>query len=350
MPSQRLAVRIVKWQRTHGRNNLPWQNTRDPYRVWLSEIMLQQTQVATVIDYYHRFLDRFPTVADLANADIDEVLAMWAGLGYYARARNLHACAKAVAKQWAGTFPNTATDLQTLPGIGASTAAAIAAFCHGERAAILDGNVKRVLTRYFAMPDDITLSSTTLRLWEIAEREVPSQRHLATEPDAMARYTQGMMDLGATVCTRIKPKCNLCPLKPSCAAAKLGTPQAFPVKAPKKRVKPTRDIDLLWLTWHGHVLLEKRPDQGVWGGLWCLPVDTNLAIELGLGKPTRMASFAHELTHFRMVITPWKLEVEAGKNSLPGVCEPRRWVPMSELTDYGLPKPVRALLDEGDGR
>lgn len=350
MPGQRLSVSIVDWQRTHGRNNLPWQNTRDPYRVWLSEIMLQQTQVATVIDYYHRFLDRFPKVTDLANADIDEVLAMWAGLGYYARARNLHACAKAVAHQWAGIFPNTAADLQTLPGIGASTAAAIAAFCHGERAAILDGNVKRVLTRYFAIPEDITLSTTTTRLWEIAKREVPSLKHVIAEPDAMTRYTQGMMDLGATVCTRTKPKCDVCPLKQTCIAAKLGTPEAFPVKTKKTRVKPTRDIDLLWLTCDKCVLLEKRPDQGVWGGLWCLPADTNLANELGLGTPIRMASFVHELTHFRMVITPWRLDNTVGCTSSPSVTEPRRWVPLAKLSDYGLPKPVRGLLDDGSTR
>ena len=351
MANQRLAMRVVNWQRKHGRNNLPWQNTRDAYRVWLSEIMLQQTQVATVIDYYHRFLNRFPSVADLAEADIDEVLAMWAGLGYYARARNLHACARAVAQQWAGTFPKTAADLQTLPGIGASTAAAIAAFCYGEQAAILDGNVKRVLTRYFAIPEDITRTATTRQLWQIAQREVPDQKHLSAEPDAMARYTQGMMDLGATICTRAKPKCDICPLKQSCAAAKLGTPEAFPVKATKKRIKPTRDIDLLWLTCNGHVLLEKRPDQGVWGGLWCLPANTGAATELGLGTPMRMASFAHELTHFRMVITPWRLEViEASNKRLPKVVDvpsPLRWVSLAELGDYGLPKPVRALLGEG---
>lgn len=347
MPGQRLALRIVSWQRTHGRNNLPWQNTRDPYRVWLSEIMLQQTQVATVIDYYHRFLGRFPSVNDLASADIDEVLMMWAGLGYYARARNLHACAKAVASDWQGEFPKCAAELQTLPGIGASTAAAIAAFCYGERAAILDGNVKRVLTRYFAMPEDITLAATTTRLWEIASREVPTEKHVIAEPDAMARYTQGMMDLGATVCTRSKPKCDACPLKQNCAAAKLGTPEAFPVKTSKKRAKPIRDMDLLWATCHDHVLLEKRPDKGVWGGLWCLPADTSLADTLGPGAPMRMASFAHELTHFRMAITPWRLEVIAKGNALPSLTDPLRWVPLAKLGDYGLPKPVRALLDTG---
>lgn len=258
MKTERLAVRIVNWQRTKGRNHLPWQHTRDPYRVWLSEIMLQQTQVTTVIDYYQRFLERFPTVNDLAQAHIDEVLSLWAGLGYYARARNLHACAKAVVHDWHGQFPETAAELETLPGIGASTAAAIAAFCSGQRAAILDGNVKRVLTRHFAIADDITRSATTRQLWTLAERELPTKAHTSAEPDAMARYTQGLMDLGATVCTRAKPNCSACPLQSSCAACKLGKPQSFPVKASKKREKPTREIDLLWLTCNDHVLLEKR--------------------------------------------------------------------------------------------
>lgn len=351
MPAQRLAKRIVNWQRKHGRNHLPWQNTRDPYRVWLSEIMLQQTQVATVIDYYHRFLARFPSVKDLAQADIDEVLALWAGLGYYARARNLHACAKAVMRDWQGQFPLSAAQLQVLPGIGASTAAAIAAFCGGERSAILDGNVKRVLTRHFAIDSDITKSSTTKLLWEIAQREVPSQQHTKSEPDAMARYTQGMMDIGATVCMRTKPKCDLCPLKQSCEARRRGAPEQFPVKSTKQRRKPERDLELLWLTCAGHVLLQKRPTTGVWGGLWCLPSDKTLATKLGLGDPLRMASFAHELSHFRMVITPWRLDAMPQLQTLPAVVgEDLHWVPINKLANYGLPKPVRELLVGGNDR
>lgn len=348
MASQRLAVRIVNWQRSHGRNDLPWQHTHDPYRVWLSEIMLQQTQVATVIDYYHRFLERFPTVLDLARADIDEVLALWAGLGYYARARNLHACAQTIVNEWDGQFPMLAEQLQTLPGIGASTAAAIAAFCHGQRAAILDGNVKRVLTRYFAIADDITQSATTRRLWEIAQQEVPSLQHTRSEPDAMARYTQGMMDLGATVCAIRKPKCDCCPLKKSCGAYKLGTPEQFPVKTRNKREKPVRDVELLWLSFNDHVLLQKRPAPGIWGGLWCLPMELGLAT--GLGEPQRMASFAHELTHFRMVITPWRLTLQRPQNELPDIAAHHRWVPLTQLDNYGLPKPVRALLGAGSTR
>lgn len=350
MATERLAVRVVNWQRAHGRNNLPWQATHDPYRVWLSEIMLQQTQVTTVIDYYHRFLNRFPSVTDLAQASSDEVLSLWAGLGYYARARNLHACAKAVVNLWQGEFPQLAADLQSLPGIGASTAAAIAAFCHGERVAILDGNVKRVLTRHFAIKDDITKSDTTRELWEIAQREVPSGQHTVTEPDAMARYTQGMMDLGATICTRTKPKCDICPLKQSCLAHKLGTPETYPVKAKKKRDKPTRDVMLLWLTVNDHVLLEKRPDQGIWGGLWCLPTEKAVATKLALGEPLSMASFAHELTHFRMVITPWRLHIKSTRKTLPAIEPHQQWVPLDRITDYGLPKPVRALLADGNDR
>ncbi|UOD50216.1 A/G-specific adenine glycosylase [Orrella daihaiensis] len=350
MATQRLALRIVNWQRTHGRNELPWQNTRDPYRVWLSEIMLQQTQVTTVIDYYHRFVERFPSVKSLANADIDEVLALWAGLGYYARARNLHACAKTVVDLWQGEFPELAADLETLPGIGASTAAAIAAFCHGQRVAILDGNVKRVLTRYFAIRDDITLTATNRRLWEIAQNEVPSHQLISAQPDAMARYTQGMMDLGATVCTRHKPKCKQCPVQQHCLANELGVPEEFPVKTVKRRDKPVRDLNLLWLTVNGHVLLEKRPDQGIWGGLWCLPTDTNICSQLGLGAAVPMASFAHELTHFRMVITPWRLHHAAASQTFQTLNKNQRWVPLLSLDGYGLPKPVRALLAGIDDR
>ncbi len=350
MASARLAVRIVNWQRAHGRNNLPWQNTGDPYRVWLSEIMLQQTQVSTVIGYYQRFLTRFSNVLELAQADIDEVLVHWAGLGYYARARNLHACAQTVVLQFEGQFPRSAAALQTLPGIGASTAAAIAAFCYGERATILDGNVKRVMTRHFAIDDEITQATTTKALWQIAQREVPTAKHLQREPDAMARYTQGLMDLGATVCLRSKPKCDICPLRSSCAAFKLGRPEQFPVKVCHKKDKPIRDISLLWLTCHDHVLLEKRPTSGVWGGLWCLPTDIDVAKQFALGEPARMASFAHELTHFRMVITTWRLSLSTAPATLPMLANNQRWVALTDLANYGLPKPIAHLLANAASR
>jgi A/G-specific adenine glycosylase len=306
--------------------------------------MLQQTQVVTVIGYYEKFLARFPTVTDLARAHIDEVLALWAGLGYYARARNLHACAQTVLDQFGGAFPTTSQQLQTLPGIGPSTAAAIAAFCFGERAAILDGNVKRVLCRHDNLEDDITKTSTIQLLWERARQELPTIAHTRRQPDAMARYTQGLMDLGATVCLRRQPKCNACPIQKSCAGHRSGNPERLPVKQKRIQVRATREIDLLWLTLDDHVLLEKRPAKGVWGGLWCLPMDLALSTQYGLGQPQRMASFAHELTHFKMVISPWRLALTGQSPAHHVLDETRRWVQTNDLANYGLPKPVRALL------
>lgn len=223
------AGEIVRWQMAHGRNSLPWQNTRDPYRVWLSEIMLQQTQVATVLDYYARFLQRFPTVSELAAAEQDGVLALWSGLGYYSRARNLHRCAQEVMALHAGQFPRTAEQLQTLPGIGRSTAAAIASFCFGERVAILDGNVKRVLTRVLAFSADLAQSANERELWSRATDLLPEQNL----PETMPRYTQGLMDLGATICTGRQPQCLLCPVQALCRGLATGEPGKYPVKTRK---------------------------------------------------------------------------------------------------------------------
>lgn len=344
----RLAHRIVDWQRSHGRHDLPWQDTKEPYKVWLSEIMLQQTQVSTVIDYYHRFLSRFPTVGALAKAHTDDVLALWAGLGYYARARNLHACAQAIVNDWQGQFPTTSEQLQSLPGVGASTAAAIAAFCYGERAAILDGNVKRVLTRYHGIEDDITLAATTRKLWAIATDELPKPDLIAQQPDAMSRYTQGMMDLGATVCVRSKPACGQCPLQSDCLAWRSGNPAALPVKRKASRQKPDRKIDLIWITHNRHVLLEKRPDRGVWGGLWCLPADLSIVRTWCAQAPLAMASFAHELTHFRMIVTPWRIELPSSHAQPALDRDNLRWVAQADLAAYGLPKPVHMLLKTND--
>jgi A/G-specific adenine glycosylase len=349
MAQASFASRIVKWQKEHGRHHLPWQQTKDPYRVWLSEIMLQQTQVTTVIDYYQRFLAKFPTVHHLAQATTDDVFNLWAGLGYYARARHLHACAKAVVQEWQGQFPTDAASLQTLPGIGPSSAAAIAAFCYAERAAILDGNVKRVLTRHFAIDLDITKSATNAMLWSLAQAQVPSPALIKRQGDAMACYTQGMMDLGATVCVRRKPKCQQCPVQRSCKAYVAGNAEHYPVKTRntgQTRDKPTRDIDLLWLTCGSYTLLEKRSSSGIWGGLWCLPMDITVASRLALGQPVAMASFAHELTHLRMHIKPWRLACPSA-TPLPPTSSNQRWVSASDLGDYGLPKPVRALLGDG---
>ena len=232
-----LASDVVRWQRTHGRSGLPWQGSRDPYRVWLSEIMLQQTQVSTVLDYYPRFLARFPDVSSLAAAPQDDVLGLWSGLGYYSRARNLHRCAQDVMALHGGRFPADAATLQTLPGIGRSTAAAIAAFCFGERAAILDGNVKRVLTRVLGFDEDIASASATNRLWDQATALLP--QHAADMP----AYTQGLMDLGATICSTRKPACLACPLSERCVARREGEPERYPVKTRKLK----RSAQSLWL-------------------------------------------------------------------------------------------------------
>jgi A/G-specific adenine glycosylase len=251
-----LAAQVVDWQRTHGRHDLPWQHQRDPYRVWLSEIMLQQTQVSTVLGYYERFLARFPDVAALAAADVDEVLALWAGLGYYSRARNLHRCAQDVMTQWGGAFPRTAVQLAQLPGIGPSTAAAIAAFCFEERAAILDGNVKRVLSRALGFGDDLAQVRHERRLWALAQTLVPAAAD-------MPAYTQGLMDLGATLCTPRQPRCLLCPLASDCVARAQGQPEAYPVKTRQLR-RSQRAHALLWLCHGDAVWLERRPDTGIW--------------------------------------------------------------------------------------
>lgn len=340
----RLASRIVSWQERHGRHNLPWQQNRDPYKVWLSEIMLQQTQVATVIAYYQRFLARFPSVQDLAAAPIDDVVALWAGLGYYARARNLHACAKAVARDWQGSFPDNALDLQKLPGIGPSTAAAIAAFCFGERAAILDGNVKRVFARHFGIEEDISRSSTVNELWSLARRELPSARDVHRHPDAMARYTQGLMDLGATICLPRNPKCQQCPLTQTCVAYQQQSTDRIPAKHSRVRERQTRDFECFLIRHQAHVLLEKRPDRGVWGGLWCLPEINPLPLGNKMPKPQAMASFSHELTHFRMVLKPWRIVLPDSMPRPDTTLPTQNWVALDALEKHGLPKPIRDLL------
>ncbi|HEX6242163.1 MAG TPA: A/G-specific adenine glycosylase, partial [Polyangiales bacterium] len=248
------AGRVIRWQQSHGRNALPWQNTRDPYRVWLSEIMLQQTQVAAVLGYYDRFLARFPDVQSLAAAALDDVLALWSGLGYYSRARNLHRCAQEVVERFGGEFPPNAEQLATLPGIGPSTAAAIASFCFGERAAILDGNVKRVLGRVLAYGEDLSVGANERALWGYARELLPT-RELH---ESMPRYTQGLMDLGATVCLPRNPSCLLCPVQEQCAAAREGQPENYPRKTRKLK----RSAESLWLLHaqadDGAVWLQKR--------------------------------------------------------------------------------------------
>jgi A/G-specific adenine glycosylase len=352
----KIASRLVAWQRQHGRHGLPWQNTRDPYRVWLSEIMLQQTQVAAVLDYYQRFLSQFPTVKALAEAPADQVMAQWAGLGYYARARNLHACAKQVMSTWNGKFPPDAAGLATLPGIGPSTAAAIAAFCYGERAAILDGNVKRVLARLFAIEGDPTSRPIELQLWSLARDLVPTARACAQDPDLMSAYTQGLMDLGATVCARGRPKCEACPLKKGCLALLQGRCDELPWPRARK-VLPERSTAMLIAHRPGYLLLVQRPTTGIWGGLWSLPecepaLEPSLACgQLGLALKTAdtLAEFVHVFTHYRLTIRPHLVQIKPDRSAhadrAARLMNGGEWVPLSSLHERGLPAPVRKLLD-----
>ncbi|MDM0039972.1 A/G-specific adenine glycosylase [Variovorax sp. J22G21] len=337
------SERVVHWQRSHGRSELPWQNTRDPYRVWLSEVMLQQTQVSTVLGYFDRFLARFPTVAELAAAGEDEVFGLWSGLGYYSRARNMHRCAQDVMARFGGAFPQRAEQLVTLPGIGRSTAAAIAAFCFGERVAILDGNVKRVLTRVLGFDADLSVSANERTLWNAATELLPPA---AAQPGAIERYTQGLMDLGATVCLPRKPSCMLCPAHEICVARQQGTPENYPVRTRKLK----RSAQSLWLLLArdsaGRSWLEKRPARGIWAGLYCLPVfDSHAALLEALpmqlrGSVRDGAPFLHVLTHKDLHLHPVLAKGDT-KSAMPGTGQ---WFAPDAWDGLGLPAPVRKLL------
>jgi len=341
-PAADWSARVVHWQAHHGRQDLPWQGTRDPYRVWLSEIMLQQTQVATVRDYYARFLQRFADVRALAAAAVDDVLALWSGLGYYSRARNLHACAVQVAQVYGGVFPRSAEALQTLPGIGRSTAAAIASICFGERVAILDGNVKRVLTRALGFGADLAVGANERALWAQATELLPL-RDLAR---AMPRYTQAVMDLGATLCLPRKPACGACPVADVCVARREGQPERYPVKTRKLK----RSAQSLWLLWahtrDGAVWLRQRPTPGVWAGLYCLELfDSYAALVAAVPvayqeRLQELQAFTHVLTHKDLHLHPVRVQLPAKvKLSAQG-----GWQAAEGWPRLGLPAPVRKLL------
>ena len=336
------AAQVVRWQKIHGRNDLPWQNTRDPYRVWLSEIMLQQTQVATVLDYFARFIKRFPNVWSLADASPDDVLSLWSGLGYYSRARNLHACARQVVALHGGAFPGSAEVLLTLPGIGRSTAGAIAALCFGERVAILDGNVKRVLTRVLGFGADLAVAANERALWDAATGLLPSH-DLA---HSMPRYTQGMMDLGATVCLARKPMCLVCPVSELCVARRTGEPQNYPVKTRKLK----RSSQSLWMLWaqttDASVYLQRRPTPGVWAGLYCFPLfDDRESLLQAVPKRSHTAlqeapAFKHVLTHKDLHLHPVRVQLPAAALAkLEGA-----WFAAADWPRLGLPAPIKKLL------
>lgn len=341
-----LAPQLVAWQRSEGRHHLPWQNTQDPYRVWLSEIMLQQTQVSTVLGYYDRFLARFPNVAVLAAAPLDEVLSLWAGLGYYSRARNLHACAQAVVALHGGEFPRTAALLETLPGIGRSTSAAIASFCFAERIPIMDGNVKRVLTRVLGWGEDMAIARHEKALWQAADALLPKSA------DDMPAYTQGLMDLGATVCTPRKPSCLVCPWQASCVARIEGQPEAYPVKT-RKLKRSSRESWCLWLEHEGAVWMVQRPGKGIWASLWTLPMFASEDAMTGAyaGPMEVQPTINHVLTHLdwrlhlRRAMLPERLDDARLANwPLEPIEGAGRWVSLSELHAFGLPTPFKRWL------
>jgi A/G-specific adenine glycosylase len=325
------ASRLVRWQTRHGRHDLPWQRTRDPYRIWLSEVMLQQTQVATVVPYFRRFLARFPDVKSLAKASLDDVLTLWSGLGYYTRARHLHAAAQAVVAEHRGRFPRTREALASLPGLGRSSAAAVAVFAFGEREAILDGNVKRVLARHFAVrgfPGDKRVEK---RLWALAESELPAKN--------VETYTQALMDLGAGVCSRKRPACTKCPVNGTCKGYASGKAEAYPAPRPRK-TRPRKSTSMLLCLRQGEVLLEKRPATGVWGGLWCFPEVDPVSEKVAGTK--KLSTLRHEFTHFTLDITPVVRFLEPAS---PHVAEPGQvWLPLEEAIGAAVPAPVRKLL------
>ena len=320
------ASKLIEWQKEHGRHNLPWQ-VRDPYKIWLSEIMLQQTQVESVKSYYANFLNLFPTIEALSKADLNEVLTAWAGLGYYARAKNLHKTAQKIVNDFNGEFPKTPEALAKLAGIGKSTASAIAVFAFGARAAILDGNVKRIFARFFLIDDFINQAKTEKKLWDIAEKLLP-------EKD-LKIYTQALMDLGSLVCTIKKPKCEQCPLNEDCSGFKNNCAESLPKKEKIKR----KSVDLPWfiLCYENEIYLEKKPQNGIWGGLFC-PVE-KLECNLNIQKEIKLSNFTHHLTHRILNIQPKILVLNEKPNNLKG-----QWFLKDEVLNSAIPSALEKLF------
>jgi A/G-specific adenine glycosylase len=342
LSDEQFGAAVLDWYDRHGRKDLPWQQGITPYRVWVSEIMLQQTQVSTVLGYFDRFMDALPTVEALATAADDEVLHLWTGLGYYSRARNLHKTAKLIVTEHGGDFPRCVERLAELPGIGRSTAGAIASLSMGLRAPILDGNVKRVLARYVAQDGYPGEPKVARQLWDVAERLTPQTR--------VNHYTQAMMDLGATLCTRSKPSCLLCPLKAGCRAHLLGRETDFPVPKPRKALPQKRTLMPLLANHEGAILLYRRPPTGLWGGLWSLPELDDLAAldplaerhALQLQQRRELPGLTHTFSHFQLAIEPWLITV---KSEADAVAEPDwLWYNLATPPRLGLAAPVKMLL------
>jgi A/G-specific adenine glycosylase len=336
-----IAARLLDWHQRAGRHDLPWQLPRTPYRVWVSEVMLQQTQVAAVIPYFERFMERFPQVQTLAAAPLDEVLHLWSGLGYYARARNLHRAAQRICAEHEGEFPRAFAAVAALPGVGRSTAGAILALAHQERYPILDGNARRVLARYFGIAGSAAESATVKKLWRLAEQETPDSD--------VANYTQAIMDLGATVCVRRRPLCPQCPLAADCSARRSGRQHEIP--APRRAATRARRRVYMVVALQGtdEVLLERRPEHGVWGGLWCLPEFASATAAgafirdaLRAEQTQTLATLEHGFTHFDLTITPLLVRVAARACTAgePGTL----WYNIRNPARIGLPAPITTLL------
>lgn len=324
------ADAIIAWQKVHGRHDLPWQNTTDPYAIWVSEIMLQQTQVAAVIGYYSKFMQRFPNIYALSSATQEEVLQHWSGLGYYSRARNMHSAAQKIVDDFSSEFPQHFDDIVSLPGIGKSTAAAISTFAFNKPQPILDGNVKRVFARYFSIEGWPSSPKVEQQMWQIAQRENPAG--LEQAENAIA-YTQGLMDLGATVCTRSKPKCTECPVNTDCAAHANNLTHKLPTPKPRKTL-PERNTTMLIYMNTNEVMLEKRASKGIWGGLWSFPEVETVPINGEI-----LPKFTHSFTHFKLHITPVLIKTRH-QDSSPNTL----WISLDEAIESAIPTPVRNIL------
>jgi len=331
MPRATFAQRLLRWHARHGRHDLPWQQPRTPYRVWVAEIMLQQTQVATVIPYYERFLQRFPDTAALAQAPLDDVLTQWSGLGYYARARNLHHAAREIVARHGGEFPRDFAAAVALPGIGRSTAGAILAQAFGARHAILDGNARRVFARHAGIAGWPGEPAVAQKLWRAAEARLPVAK--------LVDYTQALMDLGATLCTARAPRCGDCPVGGDCVALAQGKVERLPSPRPR-RERPRRSAHLLLIeNGRGELLLERRPERGIWGGLWCPPLAEGTWRKRGLRLLGTLPEIRHAFTHYELRLTPLRLRATRWlKRPDEG------WIGLAELSRYGVPAPVRKLL------
>jgi A/G-specific adenine glycosylase len=319
------AEKIIAWQKLHGRHDLPWQNTTDAYAIWVSEIMLQQTQVSAVIGYYNKFMRLLPNIHALSRASQEDVLQLWSGLGYYSRARNLHQAAQKIVDDFGGEFPKNFDDILSLPGIGKSTAAAISTFAFNQPMPILDGNVKRVFARHFGIEGWSGMPKIEQQMWEIAHRENPQEEAVA--------YTQGLMDLGATLCTRTKPRCSACPINIGCQAYKNNLVSKLPTPKPRKTL-PERECVMLVQMNANEVMLEKRANTGIWGGLWSFP-ETNIVPKGAQILP----KLTHTFTHFKLHIQPVLIETTQLKTA-PNTL----WIALDEAIEAAIPTPVRKIL------